>query len=519
MSLRFKTNLILGLTVLIFFTISAIYSYTILLPSYYELEKKSSQDKIQQVIKAFDREISFLGTKLTDWSNWDDTYNFIEDANQAYIDSNLLDDSLNNLRINYMFFFNQNNQLVYQKGYDYHRQQPITDFTDWQPHLTPDNILTNSQSGNTNAKSGFLVVSGKPAIFFSNPILDSSGSETSRGTIVFAKILANADIAQISQTVGMEMTLYALSNLSHPRDVQVSQEMTNNGDMVKIDNIDNQTAVGYSLFNDFYTKPSLLLHLDLDRQISQQGLTTIKSLLGFLVVGYILILIFSIILLNRLVINKILHFKFSINNIVTTKDFSQRLITKGSDEVAQIGNNINTLLTSFEEAQSKFETEQARSKVYFQTVGIMMMALDTQGNIVMVNKKGLEVLDAHDEKDVIGKNWFDNFIPPDNRQEIKNVFASIMSGNTQNTENYENSIITLTGQTKIIGWNNSLLKDKNGQVVGMVNSGKDITQKKVFQDVETKKNEELKRLNDLMVGREIKMMELKKEIKNLTQNK
>ena len=80
MSLRSKTNLILGIAILIIFSITAIYSYTTLLPGYYELEKKSSQDKIQQVIKAFDREISFLGTKLTDWSNWDDTYNFIEDS-------------------------------------------------------------------------------------------------------------------------------------------------------------------------------------------------------------------------------------------------------------------------------------------------------------------------------------------------------------------------------------------------------------------------------------------------------
>ena len=433
--------------------------------------------------------INNLHVKSSDWSNWDDTYNFIEDSNQAYIDSNLLDDSLNNLRINYMFFFNQNNQLVYQKGYDYHRQQPITDFTDWQPHLTPDNILTNTQPGNTNAKSGFLVVSGKPAIFFSNPILDSSGSENSRGTIVFVKILAEADVAQISQTVGMEMSFHALSNLPHPRDLQVSQEMINNGDIVKIDNMDNQTAVGYSLFNDFYTKPSLLLHLDLDRQISQQGSVTIKSLLSFLAIGYLLILLFSIILLYQFVINKILYFKYSINNIVKTKDFSKRLLIKGSDEVAQIGININTLLTSFEDSQSELVNEQARSKIYFQTVGIMMMALDIQGNIVMINKKGLEILNAQDEKDLIGKNWFDNFIPPALRSEVKNVFASIIAGETKYTESYENEIITLTGQTKIIDWSNSPIKNKNGQVAGMVNSGIDITQEKAIEEAEDKKNE------------------------------
>jgi len=52
----------------------------------------------------------------------------------------------------------------------------------------------------------------------------------------------------------------------------------------------------------------------------------------------------------------------------------------------------------------------------------------------------------------------------------------------------------------------------------MVNSGIDITQEKAIEEAEDKKNEELKRLNDLMVGREIKMMELKKEISKLIIN-
>jgi PAS domain S-box-containing protein len=57
--------------------------------------------------------------------------------------------------------------------------------------------------------------------------------------------------------------------------------------------------------------------------------------------------------------------------------------------------------------------------------------------------------------------------------------------------------------------------DEDGEFVGMVGMARDITEQKAGEEALKKKNEELNRFNKLAVGRELKMIELKKEINAL----
>jgi PAS domain S-box-containing protein len=59
------------------------------------------------------------------------------------------------------------------------------------------------------------------------------------------------------------------------------------------------------------------------------------------------------------------------------------------------------------------------------------------------------------------------------------------------------------------------LKDDAGKSVRMLGIMKDITSRKEMADIERSRTEELKKFNDLMVGREVRMVELKKEIEDL----
>ena len=58
--------------------------------NFLKLENQYTQNFIQAA-DALHNHINSLNTKLNDWSNWDDTYTFIEDKNNEYITSNLGD--------------------------------------------------------------------------------------------------------------------------------------------------------------------------------------------------------------------------------------------------------------------------------------------------------------------------------------------------------------------------------------------------------------------------------------------
>ncbi len=83
-----------------------------------------------------------------------------------------------------------------------------------------------------------------------------------------------------------------------------------------------------------------------------------------------------------------------------------------------------------------------------------------------------------EEREIIGKNWFDSFLPKNIISEIKKVFQSIISGNLKPVEYYENPILKKCGEERIIAFHNTIIKDENNNINGILFSGEDITERK-----------------------------------------
>ncbi len=88
-------------------------------------ENKSSISDAQRFLTNLDITLNNMGQLVSDWGGWDDTYNFIENNNTAYIESNLLDQTLDNLNLNIIFFFDASDQLVFSKTYGSLGTMPI----------------------------------------------------------------------------------------------------------------------------------------------------------------------------------------------------------------------------------------------------------------------------------------------------------------------------------------------------------------------------------------------------------
>ncbi|MBM2815638.1 MAG: Histidine kinase [Ignavibacteria bacterium] len=138
-------------------------------------------------------------------------------------------------------------------------------------------------------------------------------------------------------------------------------------------------------------------------------------------------------------------------------------------------------ITALKIKEKALSIERDRAKQYFDTAAVLMVAMNVNGDIVSLNKKGYEILE-HEEDELIGLNWFENFLPEYNKQYIRNIFKDLMSGKRKVTEGYENAIITITGKEILIRWHNSLLYDGNNNIVGILASGEDITEYKKAEE-------------------------------------
>lgn len=106
------------------------------------------------------------------------------------------------------------------------------------------------------------------------------------------------------------------------------------------------------------------------------------------------------------------------------------------------------------------------------------ISLDPRARIIFANRHFLE-LTGWDEKEVLGRNWFDLFIPEDIREEVRGVFELVMNRkDTLEFSNYENEILTRTGELRNIYWSNVIEKDIHGEVTEVTCLGIDVTAKR-----------------------------------------
>jgi PAS domain S-box-containing protein len=166
--------------------------------------------------------------------------------------------------------------------------------------------------------------------------------------------------------------------------------------------------------------------------------------------------------------------------------------------------------------KDKMNLERQKIQKYLDMAPILLLGLNTDGKIVMINKTGCEILEG-DRSEIVGKNWFDNFLPKEKLADVRNLFKSIVDSGAKFAvfDPKEGEVVTLKGNRKIIFWNNNVIRDEGAEVVEIISSGQDITNKNKKEIEITKSNEELSKLNKLMIGRELEMINLKKELLDL----
>jgi len=133
-----------------------------------------------------------------------------------------------------------------------------------------------------------------------------------------------------------------------------------------------------------------------------------------------------------------------------------------------------------EMAETELSRQRDTAQRYLDIAAVMLMAIDTQGRIMLINKKGSQLL-GKPENELIGSDWFAEFVPVDERIAVRRVFDQMMRGEAHLVEKYENSVINSAGQKMLLAWNNSILLDEDGSISGTLSSAEDITERERVQ--------------------------------------
>ncbi|PXF59552.1 MAG: hypothetical protein C4B58_03010 [Deltaproteobacteria bacterium] len=182
-------------------------------------------------------------------------------------------------------------------------------------------------------------------------------------------------------------------------------------------------------------------------------------------------------------------------------------LSRGKDELQKARNELEIRVQerTAELRQEIAERKQAEIAVrkerdiaqrYLDISGVMFVVINSDQKVRLINRKGCEILEYREE-DIIGKDWFGNFLPERIRDKTIRIFESLMAGDVEPVEYHENPVLTKSGNERVISWHNCILRDEDGRIHGTLGSGEDISERKQAEEELKKTNQELEKAVDL----------------------
>lgn len=128
------------------------------------------------------------------------------------------------------------------------------------------------------------------------------------------------------------------------------------------------------------------------------------------------------------------------------------------------------------------------------TVDVLVVVLDTDRQIVLFNRKCEEVT-GYSAAEAEGEDLIDLVIPPEEREQVREVFADLSEGNAPLS--HENHWLTKEGERRCIRWSNTVLRDEEGEVARVVGTGIDVAvRRRLEREVVTASDEERRRIGE-----------------------
>ncbi len=110
---------------------------------------------------------------------------------------------------------------------------------------------------------------------------------------------------------------------------------------------------------------------------------------------------------------------------------------------------------------------------YLDVSQAMLLTLNIRGRVSHINRTGCEILGC-EEADILGRDWFDAFVPAAARNRMRALFRRTMAGG-DDAGHFESPVVSRSRDERLIAWHDAPIRLADGRVAGMILSGLDIT--------------------------------------------
>jgi sensor domain CHASE-containing protein len=340
----------------IFILVGIMYAISteILFESYLKIENEQIERNLARVEGALANYSNGLAIKLRDWASWDASYQFIQDKNAEYIESNLADATLTNLEINLMAYVDNNGTVVYAKRLD------LTDGTVQPSEEIVSAIYAYPGFQESDHIRGVIRFENKLLIIEALPILPTNLDQPKAGTLIFGRFLDESLIASFEELTQLSLAVVPANQAQDSDKIRIAKNaLERSGSKSFIQPLSDSQIAGYFKLYDISGSPTAIVEVMMPREIYSQGKNTVSV---FFIVSSALILIFGVMvlfLLEYLLLQRFSKLSAQVEKISVENLKRAEVHAEGNDELGRLAQKINHLLDEIGKYQ-KESKEAAR---------------------------------------------------------------------------------------------------------------------------------------------------------------
>ena len=317
---------------------------------YAALERDHVEADLTHVCVVLQSQLNDLDLMARDYAADSETLGFLRHPNPRYIDSELSGDVLRARSTRLYMLVDNHNHVRLAQSYIGARATLPADIA--QVLL----VVKRRPSSNT-AVAGLMTLTDGPTMVVMRPIFLRAGDEkSSAGTVIFARNLGPTVLASFSSLSDTEIALSG--TIGQSADAATGRQIRHNS--VTLTPLGADRLLASTMLDDLWGEPRIRLQIEHDRNIWHQGQQTIHALLAVLVVVGLLFAIVNFWLMQRLVVRRVerlIHFTRDLEN---DTDLNARVRICGSDELGQLGCQLNLMLDRLKNSQDKLLAVQER---------------------------------------------------------------------------------------------------------------------------------------------------------------
>lgn len=411
-----------------------------------------------------------------DWSEWDDTYNFINEKNDQYIDINLLDGTLVSLNINFMYFIKKDDANVYLKNYAIQDSDGL--LLEKIIHSKVREINSKVKMDELKPVTGLVSVSDRLMVVSIAPVTTSDGNAPINGFIAIGRYIDKEFIKYLEKVLQVQVNI---DILKEPLQNKKGYEVIRNEECLIWLSKTNDNITSYSYINDIFGKPVIALRLDMDRTNHRNGINAIHLFSIFFLISMLAVIGMFFIFFDGSILKRLEKLHNFLDRVSRSRDTKASISLPGNDEISRLATNTNIMLKEIDSFYEEIRIMEERFRLILEATNDGYFDVNIPGNEIYISPAWLNYVGFPDNRGYINYNTIIKSIHPGDRNIIRNALEDCFAGKIEylrveyRVATSKHEWIWIVNRGKVVEFDNM------GKPIRLMGTITDISKRKTFE--------------------------------------